>query len=76
MALLKCKERSRFSRIDLHCIISFMAQCLGDLHLSAGRVIALLRRIDMNRGAIREYIKGDLPSSGLVPRPRWWHFDL
>ena len=66
MALLKCKERSRFRRMDFHYGTSFMAQCLGGLHLSAGRVTELLRHVGTDRGAIREYMKGDLPSDGLV----------
>ena len=66
MALLKCKEQSRFRRMDFHYGTSFISQCIGGLSLSAGRVTALLHHIGTNRGAIREYMKGDLPSSGLV----------
>ena len=66
MALLKCKEQSRFRRMDFHYSTSFIAQCLGGLSLSAGRVTTLLRHVGTNRDAIRKYMKGDLPSEGLV----------
>ena len=66
MALMKCKERSRFRRMDFHYGTSFVSQCLGGLSLSAGRVTALLRHVGTNRDAIRKYMKGDLPSEGLV----------
>ena len=66
MALLKCKEQSRFRRMDFHYGTSFVSQCLGGLSLSAGRVTTLLRHVGANREAIREYMKGDLPSNGLV----------
>jgi len=66
MALLKCKEQSRFRRMDFHYGTSFVSQCLGGLSLSAGRVTALLRHVGTNRDAIRKYMKGDLPSGGLV----------
>lgn len=66
MALLKCKEQSRFRRMDFHYGTSFVSQCLGSLSLSAGRVTALLHHVGTRRDAIREYMKGDLPSEGLV----------
>ena len=66
MALLKCKEQSRFRRMDFHYETSFISQCLGSLSLSAGRVTTLLRHIGLNREAIREYMKEDLPADGLI----------
>ena len=66
MAFLKCKEQSRFRRMDFHYGTSFIVQCLDSLSFSAGRITALLRRIGTDRGAIREYMKENLPSSGLV----------
>ena len=66
MVLLKCKEQSRFRRMDFHYGMSFISQCLGGLSLSAGRVTTLLRHVGTKREAIREYMKGDLPSEGLV----------
>lgn len=66
MALLKCKERPRFRRMGFHYEASFLEQCLGGLSLSPARVTALLRRVGADRGAIREYMRGDLPAGGLV----------
>lgn len=66
LAMLRCKERTHFRRMDFHYHASFIEQCAGGLALSPGRVTALLRRVGADRGAIREYMRGDLRDGGLV----------
>ena len=66
MALLKCKEQSRFKRMDFHYRTSFAVQCLGDLSLRPARITAMLRRVGTAREAMRGYMKEDLPEGGLV----------
>ena len=66
MALMKCKEQSRFRRMDFHYRTSFASQCLGNLSLSPARITAMLRNVGTRRDAMGCYMREDLPVGGLV----------
>jgi len=66
MALMKCKEQSRFRRMDFHYRTSFASQCLGNLSLSPARITAMLRDVGARRDAMGCYMREDLPVGGLV----------
>ncbi len=66
MALIKCKEQALFKRMDFYYQTSFLEQLLGDIPLSPGRISSLLKDIGVRRDAIRDYMKEDLPKSGII----------
>lgn len=66
LAVMKCKEKSPFKRMEFHYQASFLEQACKGLSLSSGRITELLRRIGTDRENIRLYMKGDLPSGGLI----------
>ena len=66
LALLKCKEQCPFKRMDFHYRASFLERICPGVSLSAGRITEILRHLGANREGIRMYMKGDLPSGGVV----------
>lgn len=66
LALLKCKEQSCFRRMEFFYETSFLAQMLPNLSLSAGRINEIIAALGADRASIKEYMKDDLPSKGVV----------